>query len=108
MSEQVVDLNEVMERVQDDKELLLELFEIFDKDYGQKIQTLKVAVGAKDIEVIKDVIHSTTGIEANTERVLDKMNQWGCEDLFYESNGVGLAAVLLIKNRYYFAVSFLR
>ena len=48
---------------------------------------------------VRDVIHSTTGIEANTERVLDKMHQWGCEDLFYESNGVGLAAVLLIKNR---------
>ena len=48
---------------------------------------------------VRDVIHSTTGIEANTERVLDKMHEWGCEDLFYESNGVGLAAVLLIKNR---------
>ena len=48
---------------------------------------------------VKDVIHSTTGIEANTERVLDKLHQWGCSDLFYESNGVGLAAVLLIKNR---------
>ena len=48
---------------------------------------------------VKDVIHSTTGIEANTERVLDKMHEWQCEDLFYESNGVGLAAVLLIKNR---------
>ena len=48
---------------------------------------------------VKDVIHSTTGIEANTERVLDKLHQWKCSDLFYESNGVGLAAVLLIKNR---------
>ena len=48
---------------------------------------------------VKDVIHSTTGIEANTERVLDKMHEFGCQDLFYESNGVGLAAVLLIKNR---------
>ena len=48
---------------------------------------------------VRDVIHSTSGIEANTERVLDKMHEWQCEDLFYESNGVGLAAVLLIKNR---------
>jgi hypothetical protein len=48
---------------------------------------------------VRDVIHSTSGIEANTERVLDKMHEWGCEDLFYESNGVGLAAVLMIKNR---------
>lgn len=48
---------------------------------------------------VRDVIHSTAGIEANTERVVDKMKQYKCEDLFYESNGVGLAAVLLIKNR---------
>ena len=48
---------------------------------------------------VRDVIHSVTGIEANTERVLDKLHEWSCEDLFYESNGVGLAAVLLIKNR---------
>ena len=48
---------------------------------------------------VRDVIHSVTGIEANTERVLDKLHEWACEDLFYESNGVGLAAVLLIKNR---------
>jgi len=48
---------------------------------------------------VKDVIHSTKGIEVNTERVLDKLHKWRCSDLFYESNGVGLAAVLLIKNR---------
>ena len=48
---------------------------------------------------VRDVIHSTAGIEANTERVIDRMKKYKCEDLFYESNGVGLAAVLLIKNR---------
>lgn len=48
---------------------------------------------------VRDVIHSTVGIEANTERVLEHLHTWQCEDLFYESNGVGLAAVLLIKNR---------
>lgn len=48
---------------------------------------------------VKDVVHSTYGIEANTERIVDKAKQYELEQLFYESNGVGLAAVLLIKNR---------
>jgi PBSX family phage terminase large subunit len=48
---------------------------------------------------VKDVIHSTAGIEANTERTLEKINEHFIEQLFYESNGVGLAAILLIKKR---------
>ncbi len=65
MSEKVVDLQEVMERVQDDKELLLELFEIFTKDYLQKMQTLKIAITQRDLEVIKDIVHSITGAAGN-------------------------------------------
>lgn len=48
---------------------------------------------------VKEVIHSTAGIDANTERVLQKMHENEIEQLIYESNGVGLAAVLLIKKR---------
>ena len=48
---------------------------------------------------VKDVIHSTHGIEANTERILDKSKENLLEELYYESNGVGLAAILLIKKR---------
>lgn len=48
---------------------------------------------------VKDIIHSTYGIEANTERVSEKMHEQSTEQLFYESNGVGLAAILLIKNK---------
>lgn len=48
---------------------------------------------------VKDIIHSTVGIEANTERVIDKMHDNLIEELFYESNGVGIAAILLIKKR---------
>lgn len=48
---------------------------------------------------VKDVIHSTYGIEANTERILDKSKEQLLEELYYESNGVGLAAILLIKKR---------
>ena len=65
MSEQVIDLEEVLERVQDDKELLLELFDIFTTDYTAKMQTLKSALPDKNFEVIKDVIHSVKGAAGN-------------------------------------------
>jgi len=48
---------------------------------------------------VKDVIHSTYGIEANTERVVLKLKDTTIDNLIYESNGVGLAAILLIKNK---------
>jgi len=46
---------------------------------------------------VRDIIHSTHGIEANTERIIDKVKENKTEQIFIESNGVGLAAVLLIK-----------
>ncbi len=47
---------------------------------------------------LKDVIHSTAGIEANTHRILDKITTNKTEQIFIESNGVGLAAVIMLKN----------
>jgi len=47
--------------------------------------------------IVKDVIHNTQGIEANTDRIIDKIKHNETEQIFIESNGVGLAAVLLIK-----------
>lgn len=46
---------------------------------------------------VKDVIHSTAGIEANAERIPLKIVENKIESFFIESNGVGLAAALLIK-----------
>jgi len=48
---------------------------------------------------VKDVIHSTLGIEANVERIPPRIIENDIEALFLESNGVGLAAALLIKNK---------
>lgn len=48
---------------------------------------------------VKDVIHSTAGIEANTERIVDKIANNQIEQIIFESNGVGLAAIVLIKNK---------
>jgi len=40
MSEEIIDLKDVLERVQDDKELLDELLDIYQEDFVQKRQAL--------------------------------------------------------------------
>lgn len=46
---------------------------------------------------VKDVIHNTAGIEANAPRVIEKSHEYGIDNLIFEVNGVGLAALLLVK-----------
>lgn len=65
MSDPIIDLPEVMERVQEDKELLVELFGIFTEDYRQKSGQLKAAVSTQDFEMIKEVVHSIKGAAGN-------------------------------------------
>lgn len=64
MSE-IIDLKDFMERVQDDKELLLELLDIFQEDFVGKRQTLETAVKSNDIAKIKEVAHSLKGASGN-------------------------------------------
>lgn len=65
MSEEAIDLKEVLERVQDDRELLLELFDIFLEDCPVKIQAIRDAAAKKDISQLKDVAHSMKGAAGN-------------------------------------------
>jgi HPt (histidine-containing phosphotransfer) domain-containing protein len=65
MSEEIIDLKDVMERVQDDKELLMELFEIYQEDFLVKRQALGDAIAAKNIVKIKEVAHSMKGSSGN-------------------------------------------
>lgn len=46
---------------------------------------------------VNDVIHNSFGIEVNTERIIQKVSDNKTEQIFIESNGVGLAAVILLK-----------
>lgn len=64
MSE-IIDLKDFMERVQDDKELLLELLDIFQEDFVLKRQALEVAVSSTDVNKIKEVAHSLKGASGN-------------------------------------------
>ena len=65
MNEQTLDLNEFLERVQDDKELLLELLDIFVNDYKEKSRLLNQAISQKDIEQVKGIAHSLKGAYGN-------------------------------------------
>lgn len=56
-----------------------------------------IQVESKILFYVRDVIHSTNGIEANTSRIIDRAKANQTEQIFIESNGVGLAAVLLLK-----------
>ena len=65
MNEDSIDLPDVLERVQDDKQLLLELFDIFQEDFLKKRQMLGQAVAAGDIVKIREVAHAIKGSSGN-------------------------------------------
>lgn len=65
MADEILDVNEFMERVQDDKELLLELLDIFVSDYQEKEKLMKIAVSGNDHEQIKSIAHSLKGASGN-------------------------------------------
>jgi len=64
-NEEVLDLPEFLERVQDDKELLLELLDIFLEDYQGKRQQLTEALAGKNAEEVRNVAHSLKGASGN-------------------------------------------
>lgn len=65
MSEEIIDLKDVLERVQDDKELLAELFDIYQEDFLVKRKALGDAIASKDIAKIKEIAHSMKGSSGN-------------------------------------------
>jgi len=65
MSEEIIDLKDVLERVQDDKELLVELLDIYQEDFATKRQVLGTAIATQDIVKIKEVAHSMKGSSGN-------------------------------------------
>jgi len=65
MSKDIIDLEDVLERVQDDKELFVELLDIFTDDYVKKSAVLGESVQQNDFAKIKDVIHSIKGASGN-------------------------------------------
>ncbi len=99
MAEDIIDLPDVLERVQDDKELLLELLDIFQEDFVSKRQALAEAIAKKDFTKIKEIAHSMKGASGNIsakrmyatclqlEQAGRDKNPVGMEDLFKTING---------------------
>jgi len=102
MSQDVIDLNEFMERVQDDKELLLELLDIFSDDSQEKMKNLKVAIQQNDYETVKSIAHSLKGASGNISakalrqslmklEEMGKVNDLGQAPALYQEMEVQLA-----------------
>lgn len=67
---------------------------------GDKLSCIFVSVYAYGSSLrahVHDVIHNTDGVEANTPRICERMEEYGTEEIFIESNGLGLALVLSVK-----------
>jgi HPt (histidine-containing phosphotransfer) domain-containing protein len=111
MSEEIIDLKDVLERVQDDKELLAELLDIYQEDFVIKRKALGDAIVAHDIAKIKEVAHSMKGSSGN---ISAKPLHAAClqlETLAKEGKTDGMQEVAEAIDRYFeqvkiFAVSF--
>ncbi len=63
--DEIIDLKDVLQRVQGDKDLLLELLDIFTDDCPAKISLIKEAAAKKDFGALRDSAHSMKGASAN-------------------------------------------
>jgi len=67
---------------------------------GDKLSVIFIKIYFEDdrlLVYVNDVIHNNNGIEANTTRIIDKINEHNVSEIFIESNGLGLALILGVK-----------
>jgi len=105
MSEQVLDLDEFMERVQDDKELLFELLDIFVQDFQVKREQIKEAVEKSDFEVIRSVAHSLKGASGNISAKLMRETFFDLEELGKNNDLTGTDELLSTMNQQFEALN---
>ena len=82
---QVIDVKDALERVQDDKELLLELFEIFQEDFPLKRNAIWKAFESGNSADFQAVAHGVKGATGNISAMrmhetcilLDRMGKEG-------------------------------
>ncbi len=65
MENEILDYQEVMERVENDRELLIELIEIFLDDCPPKIRKIREAAAGGDYTQMSDMAHSLKGSSGN-------------------------------------------
>ncbi|MFP4473071.1 MAG: Hpt domain-containing protein [Candidatus Omnitrophota bacterium] len=87
MSRVVINFEDAMDRVQDDMELLFELFDIFQQDFIDKRPLLEQYICEKNAEEVRNVAHSMKGAAGNisAEKLFDvclMMEKNGSQDNF--------------------------
>jgi len=65
MKDNIIDIDEALERVENDADLLIELVEVFLDDCPSKMEALKEATKNSDYSKIKDLAHSLKGAAGN-------------------------------------------
>ncbi len=65
MERKVIDLEDALERVQDDKSLLLELFDIFEQDFKVKRKEIDQYLLENNAEMVRNLAHSLKGAAGN-------------------------------------------
>jgi two-component system sensor histidine kinase/response regulator len=63
--EEFVDLPELLNRVENDEDLLVELFLLFQEDLPESRAALEAAVGSGDLQMIAQAAHKLKGMLAN-------------------------------------------
>ena len=94
MSDQIIDIKEFLERVQDDRDLLLELLDIFEQDFVEKRKNLGIAVQKKNFEEIKSIAHSLKGSSGNISAKPMHANWFKIEQLAKDSDAAGIMAIM--------------
>jgi len=77
MNNKVIDLEDVLERVQNDWELLFELFDIFEQDFIVKKPMCDDLFSRQEFEKLRDIAHSLKGAAGNisTKKLFDSFYQ---------------------------------
>lgn len=95
MGDEIVDLKDVLERVQDDKELLLELFDIYQEDFVAKRGALEEALKSQDLVKIKEIAHSMKGSSGNISAKPIYANCLAIEQMAKNNNMAGISEILV-------------
>ena len=99
MADDVLDLPEFLERVQDDKELLLELFDIFIEDFKLKRVQLTQAIEQKNFAQIRAIAHSLKGSTGNISAKLLRLTCIKLEELGQANSLAGIQDQLITLDK---------
>jgi HPt (histidine-containing phosphotransfer) domain-containing protein len=101
MGEEIINLKDVLRRVQGDKELLDELFDIYQEDFVIKRKALGVAIAVQDIAKIKEIAHSIKGSSGNISANPLYAACVKLEELAKEGKTDGMQEVVAAIDRYF-------